>query len=317
VQINAAQFDNELLYTTHWVAPHHDNLPAVERWPGWEGCKAARVLELELNERGLTFEDVAIDADDLALTVALPEQLDAERTSLLLDRPHGEGVKALRPILSLACCNLARERMMRAVGWTRGAPPPPWSLLTTPLTEHVLGLSGYCSYDLWSLPKKCFDMFGRLVPPGDMTGDARDALPLGFQAMRVGPLLRLEGLFGTGVRFAQGVSTRIVMPRAGLKAQAAAKKRNPVVQDFGSVGSGPTALYLNRRSVRGVYHLPPDEQTRVLEIDMPMITMDEIPEAALSAIGIKAPREARRFPYWSIVSQLTRGGDAVPGRRIR
>lgn len=304
MQINAAQFDNELLYTTHWVAPHHDHLPANRLWKGWETSHAARLLGVELSERGLSFGDVAIDADELAATVSVPEELEVDRISLPLDFSSRYAIQALRPILSLVCCNLARERMMRAVGWTRGAPPPPWSLLTTPLTEHVLGLSGYCSYDLWSLPKKCFDAYGRLIPPGDMTGDARDGLPLSFQAMRVGPLLRLEGLFGTGVRFAQGISTRIVMPRAGLYAQAASKKRNPVVQDFGSVGSGPTALYLNRRSVRGVYHLPPDEQTRVLEIDMPMITMDEIPEPALRAVGISAAREARRFPYWSIISKL-------------
>lgn len=318
MQISSAQFDTKTLYTTEWVAPHHDHLNFVLPPDGWETTRAGVILSLAMCQRGLTIYDLAIQASGTRLLVSGPRGLEPPTVSLSMKRPSGASVEELSTLLDLVCSNLVREKMMREVGWTRGAPEPAWAQLTTPLAEHVLGLGGYCSYDLWSLPRDCSDLYGRIDPPDYMTGDAREALPLGFQALRVGPLLRLEGSFGAGVRFAQGSCTRIVMPQAGLAVLDRKAKKRPIVQDFGSVGSGKIALYLNRRSVRSVLHRDIIvSDLRLLEIDMPMITMDEIPEAALSAIGIKAPREARRFPYWSIVSQLTRGGDAIPGGPVR
>lgn len=305
MQISTTQFDTERLYTTAWVAPHHDHLDFAPPPPQWERSRAGVILELEMDARGLTIYDLTISINKSRLIVAGPRSLEPSTVSLSMKRPSAASVGELKQLLDLVCANLARERMMRAVGWARGAPEPAWAQLTTELTEHVLRLGGYCSYDLWSLPRHCADMFGRIDAPDRMTGDARDALPLGFQALRVGPLLRLEGSFGKGIRVAQGTCTLIVMPHAGLRVADNRTKRRPVVQDFGSVGSGPIALYLNRRAVRRLLHqslIVTD--TRLVEIEMPVITMDEIPEEALRAVGLRVPREFRRYPYWAIISRL-------------
>jgi len=297
-------FDNAQIYSTMWLAPHHDHLDFGEAPRNWEASRGGEVLAFEMAERGLTASDLVLRSDGYSLIAGLPLALGVGTVLIAIEQPSEAEIARIRRLLDAACANIARERMMRATGWSPGEPEPAWSLLTTGITEHVLGLFDYTSYDLWSLPPRAFDETGCVAAPQYQIGDARDALPPGFRARRLGPLLRLGGTVEGGFFFQQHTCTRVFAPEGGVHVPRLSRTRPYDVADFGDPGTGPIASYIGRLEVTDVLPWPKGKKARVLQVSMPMVTMDEIPEEALRAIGITAARTDRRRPYWAVIKRL-------------
>lgn len=301
-----ATFDTEELYTTRWRTPHHQHLDRSRPHHVLNQTRAGRIVLAELSARGIGPADVSIEVALASIILGAPTGMGVREIVLPLEGEiDRDRLLSIRRLLNAARANLIREWMMAAAGWRPGDPEPAWSLLTTPLAEIAFHGSGYDSFAVWSLRSRLFDGFRGIDGTDVETGDARDAIPDGFRVEKHGPLLKIEGTLAEGVAFAQTDRTRLAM-RTNSPTLHPMVFNGQRAAGYGFNAEGPVGDYLRTRHVRSARRNPSNPHgSIVLELAVPVITMAEIPAAALAAIGLDAsPTGMRRYPLWTVPRKL-------------
>lgn len=298
-------FDTEQLYTTRWRTPHHQLLEPSRPHHVLGQTRAGRLILAELKNRNLSPADVSLSIADAQIVLSIPRGVGRTSTVLQLEGELDRAaVGEVRALLDTARANLVREWMMSAAGWRPNEPEPAWSRLTTPLAEIVFHASGYRSADVWDVHPALSDALGHLGAATAHCDDARDAIPDRFRVQRLGPLLKIEGTLGEDAAFAQGDHTRIAMRSATMGRTVLFHGQRAA--GFGFRGEGPVGEYLETRRVKSARRSTSNpNDTLILELEVPVITQAEVPEAALAAIGMTGlPAGMKRFPLWTAVRKL-------------
>lgn len=267
--------------------------------------RAGRLVLAELKTRNLSPADVSLSIADAQITLSIPRGVGSTSVLLPLEGDFdGATVGEVRTLLDSARANLVREWMMSAAGWRVNDPEPAWARLTTPLAEIAFHASGYRSADVWEIHPGLADAFGQVGAPTATCDDARDAIPDRFRVQRLGPLLKIEGTLGEGVAFAQSDHTRLAMRTATMGRTVLFHGQRAA--GFGFRGDGPVGEYLETRRVKSARRSTTNpSETLILELEVPVITQAEVPEAALAAIGMKGlPAGLRRYPLWTAVRKM-------------
>lgn len=303
--LQTTNFDTRLHYEAAWVEPHHDSLDFGRRNIGWEDTAAGRFLYDEMATRGLSEADVGIFLGHETLAVTPPAPLATSGPAILLANAIPSDPAPLRLVLDLSLANLARETMMRKDGWKNGGMPPAWSLVTTPITEQLLALSGLSAYDLWRAVSEDCD-FG--VTFSHLGAETQHHLS------RHGPMILTQSCeLAPGITLAQDQGTYLQVCTERLKVPLEAAP-GATLGDVVDLAGAALREYLAGLSIKSA-SLGAFGDNVFVNLAMPVCTMSTIPGVALEAVGlhdIAVCDEVR--PVWTCVKRLPHWVPPLPAR---
>jgi len=301
-------FDTPDLYTTPWSAPYGQGLTRWRHSLGWEDTPTGATIVAALEARGLTEDHVGLATSGRTIMVSWSGSIGEVAPLVLpVDRPPDLG--KLHRLLDLSTASIARETLMRHVGWQSAlesrtaSRPPPWALLTTPIMEAMLAAADTDSHSVWALAREDGEFSVTLRPFGQAKIDLlRHGAALLVSWAEVSP----------GIFVLQDRCTSIHAFEPANVDAAKALGPDTRLGDLLDVSASPVADALAGLPVRSVRTGNTGTHI-VFEVGVPMINMAPMPiDLASRFVGRDVGEDELAFPLWASAVAIEWPGGGRP-----